>query len=401
MLNSNTVILGYGFSLFNNAADVFGLVLRTVPAHQKFAKDKERQEKSEDEGEEPVGSSTVSEHLYEMTSNQPFQESPANHNPAMTPLTTGVYYLTSAMNTSFSVGNQQLVETLSDMLANNRERKTFATTSLGVGTQSSLKPLPHNRLRVVSTLFMELQRKLLAITAHDALLPPWPLKDRQFHAARYRRGQVQILETNIESLKRELRAAHTKKSRLVRLEDILAPSTTPPPNKLRAAVHHVLRTRDAGKIRRGGYGDLVFTLWFCSSWLLRAEGMRSDCALFQNIFNDWLDFVEKVYGPPPLETDGCGSRGNQTDLTVGSPQREIHGYEKYDGDEYAIAESYLDAVKTISERYPWWKSTEDQWTVTFLRWGLHIVQEEGLMFPGLDGEAGDEFVVFVSSEEMA
>ena len=365
---------------------------------------------SKDNAEEPVDHSTTAEHVHqrtvrtqsmEGTSHHLIQVSPMKYDLAMTQPATGIYYLTSAMNTPFFVANRELVNTLFAMLANSRERKDYANTSLFVGTQTSPNLLTHGRLRVVSTLFMELQHKYLAITAGDALLPQWPLNDRQFHAARYRRGQVHILESNIESMKRELRAANSANTKLVRLEDILAPSTTGEPNRLRAAIHHVLRTRDAGKIRRGGYGDLVFTLWFCSSWILHADGVRSDCTLFQDIFKDWLYFVEKVYGLPPLGADGYGSRERPTHSAVESFQTDTRRHEAEDDDEYAVAESYLDVVRTISERYPWWKFTEGRWTVKFLRWGLHIVQEEGLVFPGLDGEGGDEFVVFASSEEWS
>lgn len=188
----------------------------------------------------------------------------------------------------------------------------------------------------------------------------------------------------------------------MRLEELLAPGGTGRRNELREGVKAVLRTRDAVRIRDRGWAELVFALWVCGCWVAREEGgVGTGWDGWVGGEGGWLRWAVGVYGMPGGrgtggvgEVGGCGLDGTGG-LGVGDADEGETEEEKH-----AIAESYLDVVRAIGERYPEGVFAQEGWAVGMLMWGREVVLEEGLVLPGaVVGQGEGEFVVFVCRDE--
>lgn len=184
----------------------------------------------------------------------------------------------------------------------------------------------------------------------------------------------------------------------MRLEELLAPGGKGRRNELREGVKAVLRTRDAVRIRESGWAELVFALWVCGCWVAREEGgVGTGWDGWVGGVGGWLRWLVGVYGTP----DGRGTGG--VGGVGGCELDGTDGLEVGDADEgeteeekRAIAESYLDVVRAIGERYPEGFFAREGWGVGMLMWGREVVLEEGLVLPGVvAGQGEGEFVVFV------
>jgi len=391
------VILGYGFSLFKNPQDAYGLVLKNLSASRNVARVMGMQRAL---NEEAGGSSREGDAL------------------------TCTFHLRAADGGDFFTANPTLTDIFSLLVANRRELKTVQITpNRCYIPHKANRPLTHSAAKIASTLHVELQRKYNNIARHDAVLPLHPKNNRQFHVARYRRSQLHILKTNIEALRGLLRSANSETTHLVRLEDLLAPSTTSAPNQLRAGVHHVLRTRNAARMREEGYGELVFTLWICGCWV---GGEGGGCGTGADGFalgeGRWLEWMVDAYGEPGgvrkgEDRGGEGDEGGRVGNEAGRAGYDGGGmgneeenadtepdYPRYDGETneetHVIAESYMDVVRMVAERYPDSVFADEEWSVEMLMWGREVLLEEGLALPrgggeGEEEDGDDEFVLFV------
>ncbi|MCJ1399219.1 hypothetical protein MMC11_002421 [Xylographa trunciseda] len=385
------LIMGYGFSLFNNTKDAFRLLLRSTSTSQSLAKARSMQQELQKQqiqslhqpnaphaqDESPTPKHTPSDAC---TANSP---PPCGWSPDM-------FFLQPASSTTFLTTNRRLVDTFSILVANARELRTLHISPTRISIPSPSPAPTHNLLRLTSALLTELQRKTTDITSHTALLPPYPSNTRQFHAARYRRSQLHILATNTHALRAILRAAHSPTTRLVRLADVLAkPPATALPNPLRAAVHRILGTRHPRRIHAAGHEDLS------------ALGGGFDALLHR-----WLACLETAYGAPPFPLHGPVAHRVSATATANEDDDE----EGEDDDERRetalIAASYLAVVRAVAETAAAGSVFADaRWSEAFLAWGLRVVQEEGVVLPGAVGEEGEgglveeegeeEFVVFV------
>ncbi|MCJ1391110.1 hypothetical protein MMC18_003972 [Xylographa bjoerkii] len=395
LTKTHKVIMGYGFSLDNNTKDAFRLLLRSTSSSQGLAKARSMQQELQEQKMPPrhVASAPYAPDE-SLISKHTTSEACTVTRPILSGWSPDMFFLWPADNTSFYTANQALVDTFSILVANDRELRSLQVSPSRFWIPSPSTSLTHNRLKLTCSLLAELQRKHTDITTHSPSLPPYPANNRQFHAARYRRSQLHILETNIHSLKTILQAANSPTTRLVRLEDILAKPTPPQPNHLRAAVHQIFGTRQPRKIHELEHEDLVFTLWLCSEWLLRAQPCPPATS-FQALVHRWLRSLETSYGAPPSAQHSPVAHASPAGGSTGGDDDDDDDAQREDA---IIAASYLAVVKVVAEAAPASVFADERWSTEFLEWGVRIVQEEGLVLPsgaGEEGQTEDEFAVFV------
>ena len=161
-------------------------------------------------------------------------------------------------------------------------------------------------LNVICATYMILQRQESDILQYDVQLPQWPKNEKQFHAARYRRSQLQTLTTILHSILHQMRIlcgadlSWPRDIRVVRLEHILDESPEPLSGDFRAALRAGVGTRNPAKIKANGWVESAFTIWLCGLWILcqpdlipshspsRMSLRRKTC--------EWIDFLRRAYG---------------------------------------------------------------------------------------------------------
>lgn len=253
-----------------------------------------------------------------------------------------------------------------------------------------------NKLHVACAVTMILQRQQMAINKHDFDLPMWPQNERQFHAARYRRNQLQILNHGINSLLSYLREVTELKKlvggdvRTVRLEHILTDNSQEILTDFRAALNAGLGTRNAAKIRKNRWVECAFSLWLCGLWVhAHREGASrlsdSTCKMLR-----WLNFLRRVY----VFT---------IDLRPHEGQFGIEGDHDASEDISLLCESFMTVVEAAVKKNPRSLYGDSAVTAARLAWCLNIIREEGIMCPNLDGKTGeddDEYVLFLEDRAV-
>lgn len=279
---------------------------------------------------------------------------------------------------------------MSIAFANKREI-THSNFQLRSSINFSSAQISRNKLHVACAVTMILQRQQMAIKKHDFDLPMWPQNERQFHAARYRRNQLQILNHGINSLLSYLRELTELKEpvggdvRTVRLEHILTDNSQEILTDFRAALNAGLGTRNAAKIRKNRWVECAFSLWLCGLWVhAHREGVSrlsdSTCKMLR-----WLNFLRRVY----VFT---------IDLRPHERQFGIEGDHDASEDISLICESFMTVVEAAVKKNPRSLYGDSAVTAARLAWCLNIIREEGIMCPNLDGKTGeddDEYVLFL------
>lgn len=404
--------MGYGFSIDGNRADAFALALATSRSKNvRYVRETEREIKEKREPsiiptertmtvQKPQDS--LDETFYESktsSDSSPLCDEKPNHLNTTHP-SSEIFHLRAPTGEALSSINQHLLDTLSIMVANQRE---FTSVHITL-TRSWIRLLnshpTHNDITVACRLLSFLRHQHAKITKYNDDLPPSPQNVRQFHAARYRRSQLHTLQSIMIILKSFLTNVVFVKPRVARLEDSLNDSPPAFSSQFRAALHCTLRTRKAQKLREAGYQDLVFTIWACSLWLCYVN--ENIEALLQNTVNkfhkdtfSWLTFVRASYCPPP-------GRGDNTCPRSGCAIHQWMTRDDHEAmEECAIVESYLEVIRAAAKANPGSLYTDSRWNADFLRWGYHVVQEEGFRCPNLnddDGNQEDEFMLFLEDD---
>lgn len=267
-----------------------------------------------------------------------------------------------------------------------------------------------NMVHVMCAVTMILQRQQMAIMKHDLDLPQWPANEKQFHAARYRRNQIQILSSVIGILLQSLRRlpglsmATAKDMRVIRLENILTDSTANILTDFRAALNAGLGTRNPAKIRKNGWVECAFTLWLCGLWLQYISNIRENSSPISSIPSNllrWLEFLSRAYWTPseikpqreqmvqPVKTDSHMTRC--TDIITSEQNCD---------ETQLLCESFLTVISAAVTKNPRSLYGNPSVTVTRLRWCLNIIRQEGVMCPNLEGKIGeenDEYVLFLEN----
>ncbi len=300
------------------------------------------------------------------------------------------------------------------MCANKRERTTSGY-SLQASVNFSSDELSRNQLHVICSVTMMLQKQWGAITQHDHELPRWPESTKAFHAARYRRNQVQLLNVLITRFLEHLRTLvgigllPGRDVRVVRLEHILMHSPQGLLPDFRAALHAGLGTRNPTKIRSKGWVECTFTLWLCGLWSWRTTTRpaldSSRDPIFVSTILNWLGFLERVYGHPyAFKADAKIIPDMSNDVILEESTRAQRGVFKQpdsSNDTVLIAESYLRVVEAALKKNSDSLYGAPSVTIQQLVWCLNIINEEGVMLPNLKGtvdEEADEFILFMETE---
>ncbi|KAL8763270.1 MAG: hypothetical protein Q9184_000910 [Pyrenodesmia sp. 2 TL-2023] len=224
-------------------------------------------------------------------------------------------------------------------------------------------------------------------------LPPWPRNQRQFHAARYRRGQLHILRSVSDSMVASLRGIAglipnlPRDKRIMRLEHILVAAPKDFLRDFRAAIHVGLRTRDAEKLKQQDLAESAFILWLCALWLwsLPTSSPVSQVPSRQNLparTAKWLAFVRATYG----EESEIGRRWSA--LPASEEGR-------------LLTESHYCIVKAAAEKDPQSIYSHPEATTDRLLWCLRVIREESFVSPNLDGEVAnqtDEIILFLEQD---
>lgn len=252
--------------------------------------------------------------------------------------------------------------------------------------------LSRKKLKVMATLAMLVQRQLSDILKYDAQIPNWPDNERQFHAARYRRGQLHILRTvnisllgNLSGLSGMNGNNTTRDFRVVRLEHMLAESPPPLLADFRAALNAGLGTRKAAKIRERGWVECAFTLWVCGVWLygqsftfdsesLTGESIESPIA-------SWLVFLRQVYPDTPTMQHASPYDGYGPSPSTAPANEE----------DASIVDSFLCVIQAAVQKNPSSLYNNPACTKSRLIWCMNIVREESVMCPDFEGKPSDNF----------
>ena len=390
--------MSYGFSLFRNPADVCRLAVPIESRHNLGIREANLSVEDGSDGEDIAALS---------------QKGQAEQDLHWVRLIVNSA-CAKQQNQSAYEFSPHFLQKCSKMFANKREVATscfFSQASIDFfGGQ-----LSRNTLHLLCAVIMILQKQQQAITQHNYKLPKWPESTKAFHAARYRRNQVHLLNVLTEHFLQLLHKLGGIKSfsgrneRLVRLEHILTQSPPGLMPDFRAALHAGLGTRNPAKIRSKGWVECAFTLWLCGLWLWRITQNRgvddSQDPIFISHILSWLSFLERVYGCPDVikadEEIKFQSTKENEDMEM-SPQARNPDFQAQQPatDDVSIAKSYLAVVEAALRKNPQSLYGSPNVTTARLVWCLNIIREEGMMAPNLDGKTGeedDEFILFLEN----
>lgn len=424
-----TVILGYGFSLFRNSADFCSLPISAekqkqtainkdfqLESHKSATVNADkglyREDKTIDElipGKEltnlealmsqGIGQRPVCGEANLSVSGQLVQSANSNfHWVSLKAIAQGNGSDRDQTLYKFSPG---FLRGISISFANKRE-----TAESNFNLESCVDflntRLSRNKLHVMCAVMMILQRQRSAIRKYDPDLPPWPQNERQFHAARYRRNQLQILNAVIQSLLGSLRdiaglsplASKAKGS--VRLESILTETPRGFLTDFRAALNAGLGTRNAAKIRKNGWVECAFTIWLYGLFLWQSSAQTDGASYgpsFSSEISLWLIFLRRFYGTPFRTKPKVGP------VHYDSDRLGISG--ESGGENRLICTSFMAVIRAAINKNPYSIYGSSEVTVDDLEWCLNIIREEGIMCPNLEGEMGeetDEFILFLEDD---
>ena len=313
----------------------------------------------------------------------------------------------------------ELLDDISVIVANDREAAAVSQTLGRYRVDEWDNQITRNKLNVMCHLMMIIQKQFAGIVKWQGELPASPQNDKQFHAACYRRSQLQILttvSTRLLQMHRNLSGLTptvTRDVRVVRLEHILAESPLGFATDFRNALKVGLGTRNATKVRESGWVDLVFTLWVCGLWLSNSELGQDDKQLLRVAFKarilQWLVFLRSTYWRTLVSQDEHqlhGHGGTSRSAERQDPMESLatrsssdDGPTSFSTELHLIAESYLAVVHAAAGANSNSVFARPEWTVEYLAWGLNIVKQEGFMCPNLEGkeadDAYDEYVLFM------
>ena len=293
------------------------------------------------------------------------------------------------------------LDEIATALCNNREN-TSSQAYLQDQNDFSTADLSRKKLKVLATIVMLVQRQLSDILKYDAQIPKWPDNERQFHAARYRRGQLHILRSVNTSLLGKLSSLSglngnaTRDFRIVRLEHMLVESPPPLLADFRAALNAGLGTRKAAKIRDRGWVDCAFTLWICGVWLYGQSSTSDSMSLrgkdLESTIASWLVFLRQTYPDIPIVQDKSLINGH------GQPSSTAPANEE----DTSLVDSSLCLIQAAVQKNPSSLYNNPECTKSRLMWCVNILKEESVMCPDFEGKSGDEFdelVLFIEAHE--
>ena len=397
--------MGYGFSLPNNQADHFSIAfspaisayIRSVRARRSAMGSK-----AEHEGDANNG---VENENPRMKNGQPMES--VDITETEEPAEKEIHWV-STLKSDYEFSPWFLAD-FAIAVQNPRERLEVDNNPPDNGNFWD-SPLSRNKLHVICAVFMILQKGQAAIKKHDEDLPQCPQNVRQIDAARYRRSQLQILETVLRSLGGKLKSylgfntsSDTESVRIIRLEHTLVKS----PQRMLKDFRNVLKagmgSRDPGKIRQRGGTDFAFTVWLCGIWV--SQDMRHDQvgkahadAELEPRLLLWLQFLREAYPENAEIKQSNGNTETDTHSMDGTEWFDPIRNKEAEGDLSLVIASYLDAIRVAVAKHPQSLYNDPKITAERLQWCLNIVRMEGVWYPNLqeDGEEeDDEWILFL------
>ena len=397
--------MGYGFSLPNNQADHFSIAFSpTISAYIRSVRARRSAMGSKAEHERDANTGVENEDL-RMKNGGPMES--VDITETEEPAEKKIHWV-STLKSDYEFSPCFLVD-FAIAVENHRERVKADKDAPDNGNFWGT-PLSRNKLHVICAVFMILQKGQAAIKEHDEDLPQCPQNIRQIDAARYRRSQLQILETVLSSLGGKLKSyvgfntsSDTESVRIIRLENTLISSPQRMLKDFRNILKAGMRSRDPKKVRQRGGADFAFTVWLCGLWVCQdmkndQEGKANADADLEPQFLRWLQFLSNAYPENAKIGQSNGSTETDTHGMDGTEWYDPIRNKEAEGDLSSVIASYLDAIRVAVAKHPQSLYNDPKITAERLQWCLNIVRMEGVWFPDLqeDGqEEEDEWMLFL------
>ncbi|KAL8636304.1 MAG: hypothetical protein Q9228_006286 [Teloschistes exilis] len=277
------------------------------------------------------------------------------------------------------VFSPRFLELCSMAFSNAREHDDGYSSS---NTELFASSMTRNKLHTACAIAMILQKQYLDILAKNVDLPAWPKNARQFYAARYRRGQIMILQAVVESVITNLQGLTgldpdgSRDRRVLRLDHVLKAGPRDFLSDFRALLHVGLGTRNADRIQQRGSVDTVFTLWLCGLrlWTLATADTNHSLSVRAELPTrtaQWVSFVCKTYGQ-------VSEIGRRWATMPASNEGE------------SLVEGCLSMIQVATVKNPQSLYNHPAATSGLLLWCFRVILEESFMCPGLEGQAGEE-----------
>lgn len=306
---------------------------------------------------------------------------------------------------------QTMLDDVSVLVATQRELDTISFSEEGfwlsnTGTRS------RNDFSIMSHVLRALRLRRNRILCNDSKLPRWPQNDGQFYAARYRRGQLQILTEIINSLDQRLNQALTSDSEgplseLLDLRQILHRTPNPLRSRFQAALDAAFGTHKPSLLKDSGWEDAVMALWVCTLWItfIATGEVILDRLGIGRKLADWIAYMCEHYAPDKadpaaVDTDArhsaqqeripkCEGTPPLTDAEVEAEnQRHLIHY----------TEEIACIIRAAAKRDPQSLFAHPVWSGDLVRWGFRIVNEEAVNVPGRGETLGssDRLALFLA-----
>lgn len=257
------------------------------------------------------------------------------------------------------------------------------------------------QLHVFCAILMILQKGQLGIRKYDRELSGHPQNAKQIDAARYRNNQLDILDYAIDFLTGKLCPLYGENPkdgqnvRIIRLEDALANCPGKLLKDFRSILNTGMKTRDPKKIRERGGIDFAFTIWLCGLWILKRETPESGLEAY---LLQWLRFLDESYPYPgndfqALKEYSTAVQERDRAQWFDPVRNQADGADI--ADPTSTVATYMDAIQTTIGKHPQSTYNSPELDVKRLEWCYDIVTHEGVWFPNLADEEGDDEWILV------
>ncbi|KAG8530918.1 uncharacterized protein KY384_004275 [Bacidia gigantensis] len=372
--SNEELLIGYGFCIAGNTSDSFGLGFNSVVSNRIQA----------------IKESRGISILQKATPNEP---KGADENDAKVSEQHSVWLKKCLPPNNIESPYQfssYFLEHSSIAVENEREQRGHRLDWASSQTEWTADSLCRNKLHVLATTTMLLEKSMLEIRHHNGALSK-PRNQRQVMAALYRNEQLKILDAVIANLRGNVRAlleASTVNS-VWRLQQALHNGPKLLTKDLRSLIHLALGTRNEAKIKERGGEECVFALWLCGLWVLQQRSDFDDNHPSGTPWISWVKLLEIWYGSPSTPMDTSWKSPSS------QPSRSPEVNELA-----AIGASYWEAIRQTVQKYPQSLYNSPSITVPVLMWCLNIVRSESVRLPDPFmnvEEEEDEYILVIES----
>lgn len=392
--------MGYGFSVCNNPRDSY---LLRIGIHQKGPLASVRRRQSELFGNDYSLMQAGGRDVYTLYS--PTRSYCKGYKHAIP---------------EFRAFPQAMIDDVSVLVANQRELDTIGFSEEGFWLSGS-GTYSRNDFSVMSHVLRTLRLRRRRILCNDSKLPRWPQNDRQFYAARYRRGQLLILNEIINSLEQRLNKALTSHSdgplsELLDLKQILHRTPNPLRSRFQAGLDAAFGTHKPSIIKEYGWEDAVMALWVCTLWIAfiaQGEAIHDRLGIGSKLA-DWITYMYEHYAPDKSDPDYVASvftdahnfaqqegNGEVNGEGEASPPTDAVAEEENQKQLISYTEEITSMIKAADERDPQCLFAHPLWSGDLVRWGFRIVNAEAVNVPARDEdpESSDRLALFLEERK--